>query len=162
MATAEAFLDSFYSFDVARLEATLLSASPEAIGFAVFYQGWAEGGNYGIVDRMPCETDEEGRTVTCSITVEDDLMKAIDLDFDVTDTFTFTFADRELIDVDLGSDDPELLGQGFDWVFAERPELLGGVCAGFFTGGPTPGECIEQVVVGLEDFRASDEFPGSP
>ncbi len=37
-------------------------------------------------------------------------------------------------------DDPELLGQGFDWVFAERPELLGGVCAGFFTGGPTPSE----------------------
>ena len=85
LALAEAFIDAFYSFDSLALEATLSSAAGSASAIT-YYQGWAEGGNYKIVDRKRCEI-KAANVVSCSITVEDDPMLAVGIDFDVTDTF---------------------------------------------------------------------------
>ncbi len=72
VARAEAFVDAFYSFDAARLEAVLAGAE-ESLPIIVFYQGWAEGGHYQIVDRLPCEV-RNPTLISCSVTVKDDLV----------------------------------------------------------------------------------------
>jgi hypothetical protein len=53
ISVAEAFIDAFYSFDPDPLLAAMTSAE-ESIASIVFYQGWAEGGNYQVVTRKPC------------------------------------------------------------------------------------------------------------
>src|SRR5688500_13227518 len=68
LTAAEAFVDAFYSFDPERLTETL-SAAPESVPRIAYYQGWAEGGNYTVVQRMPCRA-ESPELVTCSITVK--------------------------------------------------------------------------------------------
>jgi hypothetical protein len=85
VAVAEAFIDAFYSFDPDPLMVAMTSAE-ESIPSILFYQGWAEGGNYQIVKRKPCRPDQD-RTISCSITVKDDLIGALGIGFDVTDTF---------------------------------------------------------------------------
>ena len=155
LAAAEAFVDAFYSFDSAALTATLPGAA-SSIPFVTYYQGWAEGGNYEVVNRTPCVG--VGSIYSCRITVKDDLARALNLDFDVTDTFSLFFSGEEITEVRFDSDDPELVDSAFDWLFGNRPELFDGVCAGFFEGGPTPGECVQAVVEGFEDFAASDAF----
>ena len=56
VATAESFIDAFYSYDPDLLRAALSSAEGSAASI-LFYQGWAEGGNYEVVKRMPCKLD---------------------------------------------------------------------------------------------------------
>jgi hypothetical protein len=62
---AEAFVDAFYSFDGDRLRA-VLSAAEGSKPHILFYQGWAEGGNYKVLNRMPCKMDDASK-VRCSI-----------------------------------------------------------------------------------------------
>jgi len=45
LSVAEAFVDAFYSFEPNRLE-DALSHAAESVPSIIFYQGWAEGGNY--------------------------------------------------------------------------------------------------------------------
>ena len=54
IAVAEAFIDAFYSFNPDPLLAALASAE-ESIPSILYYQGWAEGGNYQVVERKPCQ-----------------------------------------------------------------------------------------------------------
>jgi hypothetical protein len=83
---AEAFVDAFYSFERGRLE-SILAAARESAPEIIYYQGWAEGGNYEIVSRAPCKRIRP-ETVSCSITVKDDLIGALGIDFNVTDTLS--------------------------------------------------------------------------
>ena len=69
---AEGFIDAFYSFDSTELKSALSSAE-ESIPSIVYYQGWAEGGNYEVVNRVPCKVKSVD-LISCSITVKDDLM----------------------------------------------------------------------------------------
>lgn len=158
LAAAEAFVTAFYSFDSGDLEANLSSAPVAAPAF-LYYQGWAEGANYKVLNRMACEGVSGLVEVECSITVENDLLKALDLDFNPTDTFTLQVVDGEIVGGNFGGDDPELAGLAFEWVDTNRPELQDGVCADLFDGGPTPGECSQAFVQGFKDFAASDDFP---
>lgn len=48
---------------------------------SLFYQGWAQGGNYEVVERFPC-VQSKAETIDCSITVKDDLMGALGIDFE--------------------------------------------------------------------------------
>ncbi len=156
----DAFVDAFYSFDPATLEA-VLAAAQSSLPMVLFYQGWAEGGNYEVLDQMPCNTTLDPTTVECSITVRDDLMQALNLDFNVTDTFSLTIRNGAVVDVALSSNDPELAVMAFQWVSENKPELFtDGACEGFFDGGPTPGECIRAVVQGFEEYAASEDFAG--
>ena len=152
--TAEEFVDAFYSYDPAALEDALESAESSQPSI-LFYQGWAEGANYRVVDRMACTPNLEDR-VECAITVEDDLIKALNIDFNVTDKFFLSFTDGEIVSVRTSSNDPEAIGQAFEWVFENEPALFepGGSCDGFFDGGPTPGECAVAVVAGFQQFAA--------
>lgn len=160
LVAAEKFVDAFYSFNAQELESTLSSAE-ESIPKIAYYQGWAAGGNYTIVNRMPCSQDGEA-SVTCSITVKDDLMGALGIDFDVTDTFHLSFSEGKIISVQNSSNDLQVFHDAENWVWRERPELVREPCKGYFDGGPTPGECVQAMVKGFAEFAASDEFPDPP
>jgi hypothetical protein len=159
IAAAETFIDAFYSFDPAALEETLAAAN-ESAPRILAYQAWAEGAHYKVLERAGCATIGPD-VVECPVTVEDDLLLALESDFKVTDVFTLTFDGEDIIAVDTGSDDPAIVGQGFEWVFSNDPELLEGACEGFAQGVlVNGGDCARAVVDGLREFAASEDFPG--
>jgi hypothetical protein len=160
LSAAEKFVDAFYSFNRQELESTL-SFAEESIPKIAYYQGWAAGGNYTIVNRMPCSQDGEA-SVSCSITVKEDLMGALGIDFDVTDTFHLSFSEGKIVSVRNSSNDLQVFHDAVKWVWRERPELVRESCKGYFDGGPTPGKCAQAMVRGLAEFAASDEFPDLP
>lgn len=146
--TGNTFVEAFYAFDAATL-GNLLTES-DSDGLVLFYQGWAEGANYAVLERHPCET-VTATEIRCSTTVEDDLIKALGLDFKVTDTFNITFDQAgTIVIVSLSTDDPPEGQAALAAVIADQPELFGGVCQGFFDGGPTPGECARAFVASFE------------
>ncbi|MEM8767154.1 MAG: hypothetical protein AAGE43_06905 [Pseudomonadota bacterium] len=160
LAIAEAMIDAFYSFDPERL-APMLADAEESARHLLYYQGWAEGGNYKIVERGTCMAAGENQ-IRCAITVEDDPIMALGSDFKVTDTFTITFEGTKISAVETSSDDPPIYYQARDWVFRNMPEVREGPCQGFFDGGPTPGACARAMTTGYRAFAASDDFPGLP
>jgi len=157
LATAENFIDAFYSFNQDRLKAALTSASA-SMPKIVYYQGWAKGGNYKIVSRMPCKQDGAA-SVSCPITVKDDLMAALGIAFDVTDTFHLSFSDGKITAVKTSSNDLPVYEDAYKWVMRERPELVRIPCEGLFDGGPTPAECAQAMARGYADFARSKDFP---
>jgi len=158
IASAESFVDAFYSFDAQRLEA-ILSSAAESIPPIVYYQSWAEGGNYQIVNRMPCKSGS-ATLVSCSITVKDDLMGALGIDFHVTDTFHLSLSDGKIISVRTSSNDLQVFRDAEEWVKRERSELIREPCREYPDGGgPTPGKCVQVMVQGYAEFAASDDFP---
>jgi hypothetical protein len=158
LAIAEALIDAFYSFDPERLAALLIDAG-ESADQLLYYQGWAEGGNYKIIERGACVAVTQSQ-VRCSITVEDDPVMALGSDFKVTDTFTISFDGTKISDVETSSNDQPIYYLARDWVRANMPEIMEGPCKGFFAGGPTPGDCARAMAEGYREFAASDEFPG--
>jgi hypothetical protein len=150
IAAAERIIDAFYSFDSTRLKKALEPAV-SALPKVVFYQGWAAGGNYKIVERKPCKPDNRN-DVVCAITVKDDLIGALKINFNVTDTFRISFAGKSVAGVRNSSNDPPEFDQALDWVRRERPELIRKPCEGFFKGGPTPGDCVRAMVRGFAEF----------
>ena len=155
---AEAFIDAFYSFDATELKSALSSAE-ESIPSIAYYQGWAEGGNYEVVNRAPCKVKSVD-LISCSITVKDDLIGALGVGFDVTDTFEISFSDGRINSVTHSSNDPQVYFDADNWVRRQRPELILEPCRGFFDGGPTPGKCVQAMLQGYIEFAASDDFPG--
>jgi hypothetical protein len=160
MSAAENLIDAFYSFDRSRLIHALESAK-ESQPAILYYQGWAEGGNYRVVKRMPCIQDGPA-SAHCSITVKDDLMRALGIPFDVTDTFHVSFAERRIVAVKTSSNDLPVFDQALRWVRRERTESIRIPCDGFFSGGPTPGDCVRAMVRGFAEFASSKDFPPPP
>lgn len=154
---AEAFIDAFYSFEPAQLN-PLLAAAGESAGALLYYQGWAEGGNYKIVNRGACVATDE-QVVSCPITVEDDPVLALKTNFNVTDTFTLTFDNGQIINVETSSNDQPIYYQAREWVQKTMPEVMTGPCKGYFAGGPTPGDCARAMTEGYRRFAASDDYP---
>lgn len=152
LTAAERFIDAFYSFDRARLARLLSSAEASAPGI-LFYQGWAQGGNYRVRHRAPCEVEPENR-VRCAITVEDDLIKALRLAVYVTDTFRITVTDGRVRQVVTSSNDPPLFVEALAWVRREKADRIRVPCEGFFAGGPTPSACVKAIVHGFTEFSA--------
>lgn len=157
LSTAEAFIDAFYSFNPARLK-SFLNVAEESAPAILYYQGWAEGGNYEIVDRRPCEM-MESHIISCSITVRDDAMLALGSDFHVTDTFKITFTNSHITSVTTSSNDLKVYDDAANWVRNELSELVRLPCQGFFDGGPTPGACARAMAEGYARFAESDDFP---
>jgi hypothetical protein len=154
---AETFIDRLYAFDSAELNA-MLGTAADSIPSISFYQGWAEGGHSQVVQRRPCEATGPQR-VSCSITVQDDLMLALGIDFNVTDTFTLSFAEGEIASVATSSNALQVFWNAQEWVNEEHPELIGVPCQGMFDGGLTPGECVRAMVEGYARFAVSTDFP---
>lgn len=157
LSVAETFIDRFYAFDSAELTA-MLGQAVDSVPSVSFYQGWAEGGHYQVVRRQPCEAAGPQR-VSCSITVQDDLMLALGIDFHVTDTFELSFAEGAIASVETSSNDLQVFWDAREWVNEEHPELIRIPCRGMFDGGPTPGDCIRAMVEGYAKFAVSTDFP---
>jgi hypothetical protein len=155
LATAESFVDAFYSFNPERLRESLRAAATSQPAI-LFYQGWAEGARYTVVNRAPCE-HKDVRTVSCSITVDEDLINTLGVGFDVTDTFVLLFSDAEIVAVDTESDDPEKYHAASSWVRENRHSLIDEPCRGYFDGGPTPGKCAQAMVQGFAEFVSAGE-----
>ena len=154
-AAAEKLIDAFYSFDPRRLRAPMADA-PASQPQLLFYQGWAEGGNYAIIDRQPCQFDSESE-ITCAITVRDDLIAALGTGYWVTDKFHLTIREGRIVQVRNSSNDPPEFDQALNWLRRERPEVMAGPCRGFFAGGPTPHDCVRAVVEGFKAYKATKQ-----
>ena len=146
---AEQFVSAFYSFKPEPLSALLNEAGESKQGM-LFYQGWADGGNYIVMNRMPCEAIDDD-TVRCSITVQDDLVLALGIDFDVTDTFTISFADGAISGVETSSNDPQLYLDARDWVMSNRLEWVEQPCKGI-DAEPDPRQCARSMLKGYRDY----------
>lgn len=152
LAAAEAFVDAFYSFDPDRVREALAHA-PESVPRIAYYQGWAQGGNYAVLHRMPCRPESPER-VSCSITVRDDLIQALGTGFDVTDTFHLGFSGERIVSVRTTSNDPPEFDRAMEWVQRERSALVEVPCRDAFEGGTTPQACVRAMVQGFREFAA--------
>lgn len=153
LATAEAFIDAFYSFDPQRLSALLDHAASSKPGI-LYYQGWAEGGNYKVVNRKPCAPVGVD-SIACPITVDDDLINALGITWDVTDTFTLTFSGQHITSVETSSNDPAEFYEAEAWIKKHQPELIEVPCRVPITAGSTPSACVKATVEGFKQFAVS-------
>lgn len=151
LVAAERVIDAFYSFDPRPLRAALAQA-PESQPQILFYQGWAQGGNYRVLGRQPCSFASAAE-VTCAITVRDDLIAALGTGYWVTDTFHLTIADGRIVKVRTSSNDPPDFEAALTWLQRQQPAVMTGPCRGFFAGGPTPQDCVRAVVAGFQAYR---------
>ncbi|MGB5849582.1 MAG: hypothetical protein WBH40_13900 [Ignavibacteriaceae bacterium] len=152
VAAANEFIDAFYSFNSDELEFTLKYAE-ESKPSILYYQGWAEGGNYEIIDRHPCVAKNDS-LVICPVTVKDDLIGALEIDFNVTDTFHVKVINERIISVTTSSNDPPLYHEAREWVRQNRSRLIEEPCRGMWEGGPTPAECCRAMVKAYAEFIA--------
>jgi hypothetical protein len=152
LTAAEAFIDAFYSFEPERLRKALADA-PSSAPVILFYQGWAVGGNYAVLERKPCHA-EKADAIRCDIKVRDDFIAALGTGYDVTDTFHLTFQEGKIVGARTSSNDPPEFNEALKWVNAKHPELMEGPCRGFFAGGPTPQDCARAVSKGFRDYMA--------
>ena len=150
LAYAESFIDAFYSFDPAQL-APLLATAKESRPRLLYYQGWAKGGNYIVLNRAPCAL-EEANKVACPVTVQDDPVVALQTGFNVTDTFHLTFEGETLITVDTSSNDQPIYYKARKWVEANMPEVMAGPCKNRNTEDSTPGDCARAMTKGYEAY----------
>ena len=144
------FIDAFYSFNRDSLQATLsdaLTSQPEIL----YYQKWAECANYKIVNRAQMIKKSDS-IVSFPITVKDDLMAALQINFNVTDTFHISIRNKKIQSVQTSSNDLDVYYQAKEWVSKNRPEYVGKACEGIWAGGPTPCECVQGMMKGFAEF----------
>jgi hypothetical protein len=152
---ANQFIDAFYSFNKDSLKLSL-SYAEKSHPSILYYQKWAECGNYEVLKRFKCE-EKNDSLVICPITVKDDLMSALQLDLNVTDTFHIMIKERKIRSVQTSSNDPDIYYKAKDWISQNRPELIEKPCEDAWEGGPTPCECIKATIQGLAEFKANEE-----
>lgn len=150
LAIAEDFIDAFYSFDSTLLNSYLSKTNKTADDIRR-YQGWAEGGNYKVLQRQPCLL-ESPLIILCSITVQDDPVQALQTGFNVTDTFHLTFENGHIISIDTSSDDQPIYFEAKKWVETYMPEVMSGPCDKVAN---TPGDCARAMTQGYKRFYAS-------
>lgn len=149
-AIATDFIDAFYSFNGDSLE-LLLSQATESQPSILYYQKWAECGNYEIIKRSDCIVKNDSQVI-CPITVKDDLIGTLKIDFNVTDIFLLTIIDGHIQSVQTSSNDPDMYYEAKEWVRQNLPDLIEDPCEGIMEGGPTPCECVKAMVAGFSKF----------
>jgi hypothetical protein len=146
-------VDAFYSFNRDSLESKL-SLAKESQPSILYYQKWAECGNYKIVARGDY-IEKTDSLVLVPVTVKDDLMGALNIDFNVTDTFHLSIRNGKIHSVQTSSNDPDEYYKAKEWVKLNRPDLVEKACEGIWEGGPTPCECVQGMVKGFAEFIAT-------
>jgi len=154
LVAANQFIDAFYSFKRDSLKSTLSRAFESQPGI-LYYQKWAECGNYEVIKRHNC-IEKNDSLVICPVTVKDDLIGALKINMNVTDTFHLTIKKGPILAVETSSNDPDLYYQAKDWIKENRPELIEEPCKGAWEGGPTPCECVQGMVKGFNAFKANE------
>ncbi|MFM9837538.1 MAG: hypothetical protein ACKVOQ_04695 [Cyclobacteriaceae bacterium] len=147
---ANKFVDAFYSFNRDSLQ-TILSEAKDSQPNILYYQKWAECGHYEILERSKCVAKNDS-VVLFPVTVKDDLMEALEIDFHVTDTFHIIVRNGKIRSVETSSNDPDTYHVAKEWVKQNRAELIDMECEGIWNGGPTPCECIQGFLKGFDDF----------
>ena len=130
----------------------LKKSQPEIL----YYQKWAECANYKIVDRTHYFTKNDS-TVIFPVTVKDDLMSALAIDFNVTDTFHIVLKNGEIVSVTTSSNDNAEYYKAKEWVNKNRPELVKKQCEGIWEGGPTPCECVLGMIKGFTEYTENKQ-----
>lgn len=153
LSMAGGFVDAFYSFDTDSLKSVLANA-PESHPEILYYQKWAECAHYQIAKRGEF-IQKNDSTVICPITVRDDLMKALKIDFNVTDTFHIAIRDGQIRSVRTSSNDMDEYYRAKEWVKQSRPAYIEKACEGIWEGGPTPCECVQGMLKGFEEYTAT-------
>ncbi len=147
---ANQFVDTFYSFDTDSLKSILNQAKASQPGI-LYYQKWAECANYEIAKRNDFIIKNDS-LIICPITVKDDLMGALNIDFNVTDSFHITIVNKQIVSVQTSSNDLDIYYEARDWVKENQSELIAVPCVGIWEDGPTPCECVKGMVKGYEAF----------
>ena len=155
---AEAFIDAFYSFESEKL-APLLEFADTSADSILYYQAWARGGNYKVMNRGECKFSDQG-TVNCPITIENDLVLALKTDFFVTDTFEITFLGSEIGKIETSSNDQPIYYDARDWVKANRPEVMQTVCRDMWKKVENAGDCVRAMHEGYKAYYDSIEKSG--
>jgi hypothetical protein len=148
---AHEFINAFYSFNKDSLKTTLFYAKESQPGI-LYYQKWAECGNYKVIMQHDCIIKNDS-LVICPVTVKDDLIGTLGIDFHVTDTFSLTIVEGHIRSVETSSNDPDLYYEAKDWIARNRPELIEKPCEGIWEGGPTPCECVQAILEGFAEFK---------
>ena len=152
---ANKFIDAFYSFNRDTL-VSLLSYAIESKPSILYYQRWAECGNYEIMQKNAF-IERNDSLILCPITVKDDLIGSLNIDFNVTDTFHLTIINGHIHSVQTSSNDPDIYYEAKEWVRLNRPELIKEPCEGILEGGSTPCECVRAMVEGFKLFINSQK-----
>lgn len=150
LAVANQFIDAFYSFNRDSLQAVLALAAqsqPEIL----YYQKWAECAHYKVLSRTSAFQKNDS-LVVFPVTVKDDLMAALNINFNVTDTFHIAIQQGKIRSVTTSSNDPTTYYEAKEWVKTNRPELVEKACEGIWAGGPTPCECVLGMIQGFREF----------
>lgn len=96
----------------------------------------------------------KGSQPSILFTVKDDLMAALKIDFNVTDTFKLSIKGGKILAINTASNDPDTYFKAKEWVKVNRPDLVKKACEGIWEGGPTPCECVQGMIKGFVDFQA--------
>lgn len=147
---ATEFIDAFYSFNRDSLQSTLTYADESKYNI-LYYQKWAECGNYEVIKRNDFIIRNDS-LVLCPITVKDDLIGALKVDFNVTDTFHLTIINKKIRSIETSSNDPDLFYEAKDWIKQNRPELIEKACEGLSTAC----ECVNATVEGFIEFKQTN------
>ncbi|MEP1093741.1 MAG: hypothetical protein ABJG78_01450 [Cyclobacteriaceae bacterium] len=150
---ANKFIDAFYSFNEDTLK-SILNKAIDSQPSILYYQKWAECANYKIVARNEFIVKNDS-LIACPITVKDDLMGALNIDFNVTDSFHISILKNQIVSVQTTSNDLDIYYEAKDWVRTNQPELIEVPCIGIWEGGPTPCECVKGMVEGFSLFIAA-------
>ncbi|MEQ9301597.1 MAG: hypothetical protein RIF33_23665 [Cyclobacteriaceae bacterium] len=150
---ANKFIDAFYSFDEDMLK-SILDKAIDSQPSILYYQKWAECANYEIFARNEFIVKSDS-LISCPITVKDDLMGALNIDFSVTDSFHISIRKNQIVSVQTTSNDLDVYYEAKDWVKTNQPELIEVPCIGIWEGGPTPCDCVVGMVKGFSLFTAA-------
>lgn len=145
------FIDAFYSFNRDSLQSTLTHAKDSQHSI-LYYQKWAECGNYKVIKRNDFIIKNDS-LVLCPITVKDDLIGALEIDFNVTDTFHLTIINRQIRSIETSSNDPDLFYEAKDWIKQNRPALIEKPCE----ERSTACECVKATVKGFVEFKTNNK-----
>jgi hypothetical protein len=150
------FIDAFYSFNRDSLQSLLANAEASQTEI-LYYQKWAECANYKVLARSTY-FEKNDSTLILPVTVKDDLMNALGIDFNVTDTFHVIIQHGKILSIKTSSNDPKEYYEAKEWVKKNRPEFVEKACKGIWEGGPTPCECVLGMINGFRDFVKESKF----
>ena len=156
---AESMIDAFYSFEAERLRPILVKAG-EAQAKLLDYQGWAEGGNYLVMERAPCILAESNK-IDCAVTVQDDPVMALETGFNVTDTFHLSFEGEDIVGVQTSSNDQPIYFEARQWVEENMPGVMSGPCRREHGLRVTPGDCARAITDGYVRFLQARKSEGA-
>ena len=125
-----------------------LTYADESQHSLLYYQKWAECGNYKVIKRNDFIKKNDS-LILCPITVKDDLIGALELDFHVTDTFHLTIINGQIRTIETSSNDPDLYYEAKDWIKLNRPELIEKACK----GASNACQCVKATVEGFVEFK---------